>query len=125
MATGKVSVTPKAYINANENYWIPCYGYITNDGKEVDVYAAISITRFTSETITNKLSQILCSIRTVTGGYIGGASSTDLTSYVTSVQLLSAGRGLSVRLENSNGWGYTNNTPIAGQMRVSFSEALQ
>ena len=125
MATGKVSITPRAYINANENYWIPCFGFITNDGKEVDIYAPISLTRIVTDTITSKMSQILCSVRTITGGYIGGSSSVDLTNYVTRVEILSAGRGLSVRLENSNGWGYANNTPVTGQIRVSFNEKLQ
>lgn len=67
------------------------------------------------------VTAIRCELRTVDGKYLGGSSNIDLSSYITATGLSKAQGLLIVTLENSSGWGITNNTPFAGKCTISYT----
>ena len=91
-------------------------GHITSGGTE----CTISVPFFPKGTVIT-VSKILSSIRTHDGTYLGGASGTDLTSYIDSVSFNSYQNLLRIRLIKSNGWGVTNNTPVCGQVNLTYT----
>lgn len=66
------------------------------------------------------VSSLICSMRHVGGGYLGG-SNADLTSYITLASLERAQGLIRIGLTNSVGWGITNNTPLVGDVTMTYT----
>lgn len=96
------------------------YGYVSNGGTEAIMNFPVSF--FTTSTITlgkAAFTTFTCSLRIVSGGYLGGAINSNLLSNITTAELRSYGRGFYVVLTKSAGWGVTNNTPFAGNINIA------
>ena len=101
-------------------YTCGCYGFIANGGKDAYIEVPFGLWVEITEKIAT-VSELVASVRTVNGTYLGGAINTDLTSYVLEKQIRSQGRGIEILLRNTAGWGITNNTPLAGLVMISFT----
>ena len=96
---------------------MPCFGFVTNSGKTarlffMPVYSLAAQRSLSVSAVTS------AAIRKSSGGYIG-SSGADLTSYISASGQY--GGAIYVDLINPDGWGETNNTPLAGQASVSFT----
>ena len=100
------------YSAAGENfsdYYYSCYGYLTNDKKRALLYVDLP-----KEWGRVTITKLLAEVRLSTGGYLGGSSGVNLTSNLTSYSKRESDHTLVLQLDNSSGWGGTNNTPLVG-----------
>jgi len=72
-----------------------------------------------ANTIT--ISKIISTMRMTNGAYIGGSSSFNATSYLSSASIEHEQNLLTILIHNDNGWGGTNNTPMAGQVEITYT----
>lgn len=93
-------------------------GYITSGSTEVILYIPMN---FNANIKAATVTSAILSIRTVNGGYLGGALSSDLTQYIASTTLRLLQGILQIQLTKSDGWGITNNTPLCGNGRISYT----
>ena len=95
------------------------YGWITNS--QTQLILVIPMTRgIESGTTVTCTSATAAYLRAVNGTYVAGSNST-LTSYITSTTIRTC--GLQVLLTKLEGWGVTNNTPVAGTISLKFTIA--
>lgn len=99
---------------------VSCYGFITSSGKNAELFFRLPrmfspIGDYTySVSVTSVTS---AGIRTADGGYLGGTSYATLTSYISAATRYADGT-IHLALVNSDGWGLTNNSVLAGVMKV-------
>lgn len=67
-----------------------------------------------------KITKLLCGLRHVSGGYIGGSNWANLTSYIVDSKIVQYGT-IHIKLLNNDTWGITNNTPMAGWITLDFT----
>ena len=92
-----------------------CYGYISTGGTVAFLYFSLpKMYPGNKMTITKLVSEV----RHVDGGYLGGSSTADLSSYISTVDRIDD-QNFRVQLENSSGWGITNNTPLIGVITIT------
>ena len=95
-------------------------GFMTTSGTQAELFAPLLVTRdLTSSSLT--INAITASIRHVGGGYLGGQNNANVLSYIDNVTLYRQQGGVRIILINSNGWGITNNTPLSGSIKISFT----
>lgn len=97
--------------------YFECFGYITSAGKEA-VINAISpklVTHINGLSVTS----LEIALRTVDGGYIGGANwYNPLADSTVTTNITISGGLIKVGLIKTESWGCTNNTPIIGRIRL-------
>jgi len=96
-----------------DNYFIGVVGFITSNGTRATLFLPLV---FQGSIQTVSITSFLARIRTVECGYLGGSSGVDLASYITSATVQKAQGGISVILDNDDGWGISNNTPLCGEV---------
>lgn len=115
-------VEKTSYQYSNGNYTLqghPVFGYITTGGNECDLYV------FTAKAIQSASSGITISkldgsyIRHVGGDYVIG-SNNDITSYISRITKRTE-NCFEIRLSKTDGFGVTNNTPVAGTINIAFT----
>ena len=99
-----------------------CYGFITNSGNELDLFFPMALYTNTNIDILSVGSVSLCEllVRHVGSGYVLSSGANAL-SYLTTCVLLSHGRGIQMVFSKSDGFGVTNNTPVAGLARITVN----
>jgi hypothetical protein len=93
-------------------------GWISNAGKDCVIYIPMI---FKNNIASIKIAKILCSLRHSQGGYIGGAIETDLTQYIVEYSIIRAQGLFYIVLKNPDGWGITNNTPVIGVCKTTYT----
>lgn len=95
-----------------------CNGYVTGGGTN----AVVFIPSVLQQDITNaSVTALIASIRTSNGGYLGGSENIDLTSNIIKTTISLAQGIIVVTLNKSAGWGVTNNTPLCGDVKISYT----
>lgn len=92
-----------------------CHGYITSSGQ-----VAVLFIPFTMLPLDPEITSLLCSVRTVDGGYLGGNNNSNLKSQVELITILKEQSALRILLRNTSGYGITNNTPLCGEVTISY-----
>lgn len=100
---------------ANQQYYAS--GFVTSGGNTAVIYVHGGTTAWGNTNITN----LVASLRTATGGYLGGAENTNLTSYISQQTFHENQNMMEIRLTNSSGWGVTNNTPVNGLITIGYT----
>ena len=103
----------------NETYY-GVGGYITSGGNAAVLNIPVGLIGFNNITINT----LLCSLRVVSGTYLGGnTTNIDLTQYIdtNSIEYIPTQQMLRLILRNSNGWNITNNTPLFGDVILSYT----
>jgi len=95
-------------------------GYIANNGKNAELFIPLLVTQDLTAQGLN-VTAFAASMRHVDGGYLGGASEANLLSYITSQLIHRQQGGIRIILTNNNGWGITNNTPLSGIVKITFT----
>ena len=95
------------------------YGWITSSQTQLILFFPLARSIVSGTTVTCTAATAAY-IRSVAGSYVGGSNST-LTSYITATTIRTG--GLQVTLTKSEGWGVTNNTPVAGTISLKFTIA--
>lgn len=98
-----------------------CYGFITSGGNELVLFIPMAYLVNANVDVLATGSVSLCelSVRHVGGGYVLGNSDANARDYLTTCVLLSEGRGIQMVFTKSDGFGITNNTPVAGIARIT------
>lgn len=107
--------------------YVPCFGCITTSSTDAYIWAMLpkkasplcTYTVGDSELADYDFQELTASIRGVPGGYLGGGNNADLVSLANSgdIEIRAVylnDYGLRINMRKSGGWGFTNNTPIAG-----------
>lgn len=101
------------YVGESFELFCEVFGHTTNSGKNVEI--AILFPKLLTKVEGATFTKMVCSIRTPSGGYIVG-SSTDMLNNIYSVSKRAG--YIYVVLQNTNGWGVTNNINIAGAVSI-------
>lgn len=91
------------------------HGYITSSGQ-----VAVLFVPFTMLPLDPEITSLLCSVRSADGSYLGGNNNTNLKSQVESITALKEQSALRILLRNTSGYGITNNTPLCGEVTISY-----
>lgn len=93
------------------------YGFV---GASNTAYICIPANIASNITSFKSISVLKCSLRTVTGGYLGGASNIDLTSSITASSVSSDQPLLRITVQNSSFGAAVQHTPIAGNVTMQY-----
>ena len=97
------------------------YGYVTTGATEIFFYIPLNYPKSAQEKVSVTVTALNpCYIRTVQGTYVGGFGS-DLTAYVLNPITYYYQGLLRITLKNSDGWGVTNNTPVCGDVKITYT----
>ena len=92
------------------------HGYMGANG-----YAYIMVPANLASNVSSvSITSFKCSIRTVSGTYLGGSGGAELVGDIDSQASVSRQPLIYVRLRNTN-YGVTANTPLTGQVTMSFT----
>lgn len=67
------------------------------------------------------ISSCIGLLRTSDGKYVGGAINTDLTQYISATYVYKSQGIIYIDLKKSGGWGMTNNIPLCGQVKLTYT----
>lgn len=95
------------------------YGVNGFTGPSGNVYLNIPFL-FASDVSSVSFSELKCSIRTISGTYLGGSGGVDLKNDIVTATVVSKQPVVQVRLQNSN-YGVTAHTPLTGQIVAKFT----
>jgi len=95
------------------------YGVSGFTGPSGNVYLNVPIS-LASDVGSISFTELKCSIRTVSGTYIGGSGGVDLKEDIVSTTIVSKQPLVQIRLQNSN-YGVTSHTPLTGQIVAKFT----
>ena len=96
-----------------------CVGWVTGGGKSIELYIFLP-KRLDKVNIINITALYNCYIRAVDGTYIGGSAS-NLFDYIQNTQVQATRNSIiAVTLVNTVDWGPTNNTPLVGNLVITF-----
>ena len=96
-----------------------CYGYFA-DNACTEIVLVLPVTAQRNTTTSLTLTRCLGSLRS-SEGVVGGYSF-DFLPYVTQCDLYSAGRGIVINIQKTDGFGITSVTTICGYLSVAFQE---
>lgn len=92
-----------------------CYGYISTSGTIAYLYFDLP-KMYPGNSIT--ITKLISEVRHVSGGYLGGSNTANLSAYITSSDKID-GQAFRVQLTKTDGWGITNNTPLTGTIQIT------
>ena len=99
------------------------YGVSGFTGPSGNVYLNVPIS-LASDVGSNggsiSFTELKCSIRTVSGTYLGGSGGVDLKEDIVSTTIVPKQPLVQIRLQNSN-YGVTAHTPLTGQIVAKFT----
>lgn len=94
-----------------------CFGVLTSAGTLVRVSCPISLDRSLS---TVSVTAAKAYLRTPAGTYVG-SSAFNILPYLTAAKIDHRQSCLVLEFTKTDGWGITNNVPLAGEMVVTFT----
>lgn len=120
--SGSVDIAALSYPVGTVTEQVQAFGWITSSGKQCILYCFCD-KNFWAHWTVSVSAATKCWIRTHDGTYVGGSSgNATLTSYIKSSRCISrAINMIELILENSAGWGITNNTPANGILTLTYT----
>lgn len=91
-------------------------GFVTSSAKSAHIYIPLKL----NDNITRvNVSSLKVGLRISTGGYLGGADTFEVSSYIASATIVRRQGLLYIVVTKSDGWGATNNTPFVGRAVIT------
>ena len=117
--SGSTDISALTYPQGTVTEVVQAFGWITSAAVQCHLYCFCG-KNFWAHWTTSVSKVEQCWLRTISGNYVGNSGGSNLTSYIKSSSVVSRGTNMiQLILENANGWGITNNTPVAGTLTIT------